>query len=568
MSLIFSILIFIVVLGVLIFFHELGHFLAAKACGIYVDRFSLGMPPRLIGVRIGETDYCLGALPIGGYVKMAGQEDTPLSEEERQQTYGHVPEHRWFNKKPVWQRFIVVLAGPLMNFVLAVLLYAALAVAGPMMPEWEVSGRIGKVAPDGAAATAPLYLGRSGAALGTFRGEPDAIGWQTGDVVREIDGKAVDGFTDIALHALLAGPDRVCHVVLERPNADGSVTRYESLISPKVLGDEEHPRFGVAQFHTALVDKVIEDMPAGQTGLQPGDIIVRADGRLVDRTTFVEMTEDTPEGGSMRLEVQRGEEMLSFVLQPKTIGRLRDVVFDTASEEAAAWEKEPAEIQAVDEAFRKKTGLQRRDVILAANGEPVTAAQFDAAVRANPGGSLRVTVRRPAILFGAIQREEQVELTLPVDSVRAIGVELGQRTVRQYVPWSQVAPEALRQSYKALALVMRTIEALLARTVSPKDLGGPLMIANATTQAAEEGLMWLVRITAFISINLCVFNLLPLPILDGGLLVIHGIEGIRRRPLNPRFLERFQMVGLFFIIFLMVFVTYHDIRRWVEGLIP
>ncbi|MBP8131097.1 MAG: site-2 protease family protein, partial [Candidatus Hydrogenedentes bacterium] len=117
-------------------------------------------------------------------------------------------------------------------------------------------------------------------------------------------------------------------------------------------------------------------------------------------------------------------------------------------------------------------------------------------------------------------------------------------------------------------VVVRTIEALLARTVSPTNLGGPLMIASATSQAAEQGLMWLIRLTAFISINLCVFNLLPLPVLDGGLLVIHGIEGIRRRPLNPKFVERFQMVGLFFIVFLMVFVTYHDVRRWVESLIP
>ena len=125
-----DILIFILVLGVLIFVHELGHFLAAKACNIYVDRFSLGMPPRAFGVKIGETDYCIGALPLGGYVKMAGQEDAPLSDEERDSTYGHVPEHRWFNKKPVWQRCIVIVAGPLMNFVLAIVLYGVVAAVG------------------------------------------------------------------------------------------------------------------------------------------------------------------------------------------------------------------------------------------------------------------------------------------------------------------------------------------------------------------------------------------------------------------------------------------------------
>ncbi|MFM1918892.1 MAG: hypothetical protein RLZZ303_526, partial [Candidatus Hydrogenedentota bacterium] len=105
--------VFILVLSLLVFVHELGHFLAAKACNIYCDRFSIGMPPRLFGFKWGETDYCIGALPFGGFVKMAGQEDAPLSDEEREATYGHVPSDRWFNNKPVYQRIIVLVAGPL-----------------------------------------------------------------------------------------------------------------------------------------------------------------------------------------------------------------------------------------------------------------------------------------------------------------------------------------------------------------------------------------------------------------------------------------------------------------------
>ncbi|HNT88199.1 MAG TPA: site-2 protease family protein, partial [Candidatus Hydrogenedentes bacterium] len=340
------------------------------------------------------------------------------------------------------------------------------------------------------------------------------------------------------------------------------------LVVPMVLGDEEHPRFGVAPFQTALVEETLPDMPGRAAGLESGDVIVRANGKLVDRTTFVEMVEETPEGEAIQLDVRRGDESLSFALRPQTIGRLRGVAYGVLGGEAGAREQAPAEILAVEDAYREKSGLQRRDVIVAINGEPATAADLDAAIRSHPGAELRMTVRRPAILLGVLQQAEEAELTLPVDSVRAIGVELGQRLMRHYVPWARVVPEAFRQSYEALALVMRTLEALAARTVSPKNLGGPLMIASATTQAAEQGLSWLIRITAFISINLCVFNLLPLPILDGGLLVIHGIEGVRRKPLSPRLIERFQMVGLFFIIFLMVFVTYHDIRRWVESLIP
>src|SRR6056297_2980426 len=122
-----DIIVFLLVLSLLIFVHELGHFMAAKACNVYVDRFSIGMPPRVFGIRLGETDYCVGLLPIGGFVKMAGQEDAPLSEEEREEQYGHVPPERWFNRKPVWQRYIVTIAGPFMNLVLAVVLYGALA---------------------------------------------------------------------------------------------------------------------------------------------------------------------------------------------------------------------------------------------------------------------------------------------------------------------------------------------------------------------------------------------------------------------------------------------------------
>ena len=171
--LLMNVLIFIVVLGVLIFFHEMGHFLAAKACGIYVDRFSLGMPPRVAGVRLGETDYCIGALPIGGYVKMAGQEDAPLSEEEREKDYGHVPPERWYNQKPVWQRMIVIAAGPFMNLVLGILLYGIVAAAGTLVPESEILARIGFVKPDSPAASAPLYRVPSTGDSENLSREPD-----------------------------------------------------------------------------------------------------------------------------------------------------------------------------------------------------------------------------------------------------------------------------------------------------------------------------------------------------------------------------------------------------------
>ena len=129
----------------------------------------------------------------------------------------------------------------------------------------------------------------------------------------------------------------------------------------------------------------------------------------------------------------------------------------------------------------------------------------------------------------------------------------------------EVVPEAFRQGFKALSRTIKTLAMLFTGTVSPSDLGGPVLIYQVTTTAASMGLMWLFKITAFISVNLCVFNLLPLPVLDGGLLLLLSWEGIRRKPLPEKALERIQQVGLVIIISLLLFVTYNDILRWVTS---
>ncbi len=564
-----STLIFLIVLSILIFFHELGHFVAAKACNIYVDRFSIGMPPRLFGVKVGETDYCLGALPIGGFVKMAGQEDAPLTEEQREEEYGGVPEDRWFNRRPVWQRYIVVLAGPFMNFVLAIALYSAMAAVGGEVPESEISPRIGMVEEGSPAATAPLYLERPGASWDDYDGPPDAIGWKTGDLPLEMDGRPLTNFMDLAYAAALGGGRREFHVRLERTVADGSVKRYVSRITPRVLGDEKNPRFGVAPFETAIVAESTEGLPAAAAGLLPGDEIVRANGEPVDNSTFRALTEKAEPGSVIHLEVRRNGEILYFDISPKTVGRIRGLSYGVSRKLAPdEIEQAPPEVLAVSAELTENTGIQRRDVIVSVNGEPATLRRMRALEMENPDGALTVTVRRPAVLFGLIQQADILTLELPVDAVRAVGVAMRPKMVFHRSAPSQWIPEGFRQSYKALTITISTLKALIMRDVSATELGGPVMIATVVAHAAEGGLFWLLKLTAFISINLCVFNLLPLPVLDGGLLVIHGYEAVRRKPLNPVFLERFQMIGLLFIIALMLFVTYNDIGRLIESITP
>ncbi|MBI4557728.1 MAG: site-2 protease family protein [Candidatus Hydrogenedentes bacterium] len=568
--LLFDIAIFLVVLGVLVFFHEMGHFLAAKACGIYCDRFSLGMPPRVWGFRWGDTDYCIGALPIGGYVKMAGQEDAPKSVEEREKEYGHVPPDRWFNNKPVWQRIIVIVAGPLMNLVLGCLLYGLVATVGAEVPEGEVDNRIGEVLPDSPAAMAPLYRVLPGQYEVDYASvPPDAVGWQTGDRILSINRDRVRSVVyDVRFDAML-GAGKVLEVEIERVASDGSVTRYLSPVQPKELGGEPYAKFGVGPFQTALVDDVIEDTPARAAGLRSGDVIVRANGNWVDAPTLSQMVEKLNADERLEIEVVRAGQTLKFELQPKRVGRFREVIFQPtlATRDDKELAAQPV-VASITDKLKEATGLQRKDVILEVNGRPATVAELRAAEQQRVGEKVTLKIRRPAILFGLLQRADVKTVHLEATPVGQIGVQWGLKKVFHQVPLQDAAPEAFQSGYNALELTVKSLAMLVTGTVKPKELGGPLMIYSATTGAAKMGLSYLMKLTAFISVNLCVFNLLPLPVLDGGLLVLLIIEGIRRKPMDVRILERIQQIGLVFIIGLILFVTYNDLFRMVSNVLP
>ncbi|MCX5771931.1 MAG: site-2 protease family protein [Candidatus Hydrogenedentes bacterium] len=556
-----DVVVFLLVLGVLVFFHELGHIIAAKACGIYVDRFSLGMPPRLAGVRLGETDYCVGALPFGGYVKMAGQEDAPLSDEEREAAYGQVPPERWFNEKPVWQRFIVILAGPAMNFVLAILLYGIVAAVGAKVPETEVDTRIGPVITNSPAANAPMYKAPGPGQPADFSRPPDTTGWKTGDRILTINGNRIRNIVDVAIDAVL-GAGETLTVVLERPERDGTFTRYVSPVEPTQLRDTDRlARFGVAPFDTVLIEGITEGSPAARAGLQNGDIITRANGEVIDRTAFIETTEKTPEGDILTIEVDRNGQRFTQTVQPETVGRFQGIAVGIIDPE----DKGLPTVLSITDDYRKSGLLRPGDVIEQVDGQPATMTLLRDLERTRPGGSIDVKVRRPRVMLGLVRNEEQFTAQLPVAPVRAIGVQLAiRRMVDHRVPVTQVLPESFRLSYQALERTVKTVVLLVQGDLSPKELGGPVMIYQITTTAAREGFWLLFSMTAFISVNLCVFNLLPLPVLDGGLLVYLLVEGVRRKPLSPKVQERMQQVGLLLIVTLFLFITINDISRWVS----
>lgn len=651
-----DILVFLIVLGVLIFVHELGHFAAAKACGIYVDRFSLGMPPRLFGFRLGETDYCIGALPIGGYVKMAGQEDAPLSEEERQKTYGKVPPERWFNNKPRWQRAFVLVAGPAMNVVLAFVIFAGMAAVGGEVPLAEIDNRIGIVEPNSPAESAPLYRVAEDGETVNFSAPPESIGWKTGDRILSINGNEVTRITDVAIEGVL-GKGKVATVRLERAQGDGTTVRYVSRVEPKVLDDKNFTRFGVQPFDTGLVRHVLPGTPAEKFGLRSGDEIVRMNGDVVDSATFSLKVKDLPPGTRLDLDVLRDGQLIPLTLETQTQGRfdgitfmpplqpllllpdnvvprvvVKDDAFTAATtlrkgdaiievngekttgqllrritegdpgariaitvERADRWfglvdgggmetvtvtaaqllraltgldVNTPIQIAAITEELKKATGLQRKDILLEVDGQPATLGLLREIESKRVGESVPVKVRRPEIFLGLAQDEAIVEAALPVASVQMIGVVWDTKMVFRRVPPAQVVPEAWNECKRVVVQTYAILAGLLGGSVSPTMLGGPVMIFDLTTQAARINLMRLLEIVALISVNLAIFNLLPLPVLDGGQLLFLGIEAVRRKPVNVRVMEMVQQLGILFILGLIVYVTFNDISRVVERFLP
>jgi regulator of sigma E protease len=658
LTIIYDIAIFILVLGELIFFHELGHFIAAKACGIYCERFSLGMPPRLFGFKFGETDYCIGLLPVGGYVKMAGQEDVPLSEEERKEQYGTVPPDRWFMNKPVWQRVIVIFAGPFMNFVLAVALFAILVGFGANMPESKHDRRIGMIEPNSPAATAPMFKVANFDENVDFTRQPDATGWKTGDTIVAIDGNKIANIRDVAIEGILSGGASVL-VEIERPSPEGAPSRYLSPVTPRVLesDEEKHVRTGIAEFQTALVGSVRPDMPAAATELKKGDIITRVNGELIDAGTFVEAISGITDGRPVEAEVDRDGQKVKVTLVPKPVGAFKDIVFgppvdwpdrmdeskplpvseeDGAKLQGSGFTRDDAivsingkaihegaireiasrpesdtlqivverkglfglgaakqialpdvtvgqflqaitafdvtakpEVLYVAKDVSEATGLQAKDIVEEVDGKPATWALMSEIQDKRMGESVSFKVKKPAIGLGVMRGESTKDVTVPVTAVGKVGIGFEPRKVYYRAPIGQVLPEAFRETSKVVKLTLRTLKSLVTGGLSAKELGGPIMIYQITTVTARFGSAGdLLSMTALISVNLAIFNLLPLPVLDGGHLLFLGIEAVRRKPVSAKVMEWVQQAGLVLIIGLMLFVTYNDIGRIIRGLMP
>ncbi|HSB42717.1 MAG TPA: RIP metalloprotease RseP [Methylomirabilota bacterium] len=282
---------FVVVLGILIIVHELGHFFMARLCGVGVERFSVGFGPVLWRHRGKQTEYCLSLIPMGGYVKMMGDDENPLEGGKA----AMVDPTKAFNSKPLLARFLIVFAGPAMNFVLAVLIAAAMftLVGRPVAP-----AEVGRVAEGGPAAQAGL---------------------RTGDRITAVEGKAVRYWEDVARVVQAAEGRALPMTVQGRDGGERTVSLTPAQAKRKDLfGDEQTVwEIGASPYLPAAIGDTIPGDPAERAGLKAGDVVVAMEGRPV--LSWDELAENIHRraGQATRFDVKRGEQTLTITVTPK-----------------------------------------------------------------------------------------------------------------------------------------------------------------------------------------------------------------------------------------------------------
>jgi regulator of sigma E protease len=439
---------FFIVLSILVLVHELGHFVVAKACGVRVETFSLGFPPRLFGIKYGDTDYCIGALPFGGYVKMSGE--APGSE-----TTGDPGE---FTAHPRWQRMLIAIAGPVANFLLAFALMAGFYMIHNEVPVYTTGPAVLDVVPPSSPA------GRAGL--------------ESSDRIVRFDKDQNPTWEMLTARANLDA-NSTAAITVER-TVDGQKREFstELFLSPPAKGDDfEVESLGLLpreQDGPLMVEDVVPGDPADKAGIKAGDGIVSINGQTVHNVQSI--------------------------------------------------------IAVLDE-----TGSRPVNLVIDRQGHPVTTsvqpiwADFSGET---PGYRLG---------FGAVPPPFRVEQSpLP-------------RALRQSVTFN------LRNSGYILDILGRLFS---HHGAVMRQLSGPIGIARATGEAAEaHGLEPIIYLTSLISLNLGIMNLLPIPILDGGMILFLIIEGALRRDLKQEFKERIYQVAFVMLILFFAFVMVNDVSK-------
>jgi regulator of sigma E protease len=430
------------VLGFMILIHEFGHYAVAKWLGVRVEVFSIGFGKRLIGFRKGETDYRIAAIPLGGYVKMSGE--NPMDERS--------DDPREFMNHSRWHRFLIAIAGPAMNIILAIVLLTTV-----YMVHYEYAA----------------FLDKPAVIQGVRRDSPAArAGIQAGDRIVKIDDVDNPTWEQVQPSEWLS-PNQPLTVTIQRGNET-----FQKTLVPKAVTSSEVGSAGWFPEGPVVIGKLDPDLPAAKAGLKEDDRIVAMNGQPVPSIESMIDNLQQTKAQPVDLTVVRGDQTLSFHLQP----------------------------------------------VLSSTEDP---------------------------------KEQRYRLGF---------VNKGMTTVKQ-LPFPAALKLSLEQNKKYSLLILELAKKMVERKISLRAISGPIGIAQDTGFAAQQkGWTPLMELTAGISLNLGIFNLLPIPILDGGVILFLLIEGLMRRDISMNIKERVYQAAFVFLVLFAVMVIYNDLMKTIPGL--
>ncbi|HEY8272426.1 MAG TPA: RIP metalloprotease RseP, partial [Pseudobdellovibrionaceae bacterium] len=521
------------------FIHEFGHFIIARLCGVRVEVFSLGFGKKIFQYKKGDTNYCISIIPLGGYVKMFGdQPGAEIVEEDKKYSFTH---------KNVWQRIAVVLAGPLMNFFFAIFIFFVVAFIG----EDYRAARVGDVPTDSKAYTA---------------------GFRSGDKIISVNSAAVSTWEE--LEGKLADIHNTQAMVEIEKNAGGTRSLKVDISSkpnPNILsttptvGEIE----GLSPMSKAALIGVKKESPLAALGLKTGDRIVAINGEKVLYWRELEPTLDkqNPQE-ALQIDIERGPtsevsktENMSITLAP--IG-LPKYSFDTLKLESA-----DLYLGAILPGTPAETaGLLAGDRILQINDTKIDKWEdVISSVKAYDG--------KEDLKLQVLRGTEVLKMTIVpqmISQMTASGTEDKRYTIGVAPFINYAMPElvkisthspfeatkiGMQKTWDVSVMTVMSFVRLFQGKVSPKNIGGIISIGQAASETFKIGISPFLKMMGLISVNLFILNLLPIPVLDGGHLLFYTIEALKGAPISMKKMEIAQQVGLALLMSLMVFALFN-----------
>ncbi len=520
---------FILLLSILVFVHEFGHFIVARLCGVKVEVFSLGFGKKIIQYKWGDTNYCLSLIPFGGYVKMYGEQGGDVVPEDQR--------HLSFTHKSVWRRIAIVLAGPLMNLLFAIIVFAGISYFGE-------ETRAPKIADVQAGSAA------------------EQAGLKAHDHIVSVGGKAVRSYEEFQ-NALTANQNTDLSIVVKQDNeAERTLNvKVNSIKNPNIFSTDAMigDIAGILPYAKGSLVAVKMDSLAYRLGFRTGDEIVKIDGMKV--STWPNLT-FLIDGKSHEVKLASGKDI--------QVSAQKDI----ASIDVFGFEEPELYLdQVVPDSPANKADILAKDKIVAINAEPMK--NWDAVlnkIKSYDGKeALSITLLRDGV--------EVIKKVTPLvtSQMTAVGKEDRRFTIGIVPMVNYTNPEivkvaetsifaalgkGIKRSYDISAMTVISFVRMFQGEVSHKNIGGMISIGKAAKDSYAMGVQPFLITMGILSISLFILNLLPVPVLDGGHLVFYIIEVVKGSPLSIRKIELAHQVGFALLMGLMVLALFNDFTKF------